>query len=48
MHSTWEKNTDLDALKETDPGLAIAASIPLHRLGMPEEVSNVVVMFVHS
>ncbi|EEU42927.1 uncharacterized protein NECHADRAFT_47806 [Fusarium vanettenii 77-13-4] len=41
---TWEKNTDLEALREEDPGLAIAASIPVHRLGVPEEVANVVTM----
>ncbi|KAF4983962.1 hypothetical protein FZEAL_754 [Fusarium zealandicum] len=41
---TWESNADLESLKEEDPGLAIAASIPVHRLGAPEEVSNVVVM----
>lgn len=27
-----------------DPGLAIAASVPVHRLGIPEEVGNVVSM----
>ncbi|KAF3403567.1 3-oxoacyl-[acyl-carrier-protein] reductase FabG [Penicillium rolfsii] len=41
---TWESNVDLDALKDEDPGLAIAASIPMHRLGEPEEVANIVVM----
>ncbi|RTE84508.1 hypothetical protein BHE90_000951 [Fusarium euwallaceae] len=41
---TWEKNADLEALREEDPGLAIAASIPVHRLGVPEEVANVVTM----
>lgn len=41
---TWTSNTDLEALKETDPGLAIAASIPVHRLGQPQEVANVAVM----
>ncbi|KAI8663111.1 hypothetical protein NCS56_01116700 [Fusarium sp. Ph1] len=40
----WEKNADLEALREEDPGLAIAASIPVHRLGVPEEVANVVTM----
>ncbi|KAF4433506.1 3-oxoacyl-[acyl-carrier-protein] reductase FabG [Colletotrichum fructicola Nara gc5] len=33
------------ALRATDPGLAIAASVPVHRLGAPEEVANVVTMF---
>ncbi|KAL2680368.1 hypothetical protein Neosp_007965 [[Neocosmospora] mangrovei] len=41
---TWEKNADLEALREEDPGLAIAANIPVHRLGVPEEVANVVTM----
>lgn len=41
---TWEKGTDLDALKAEDPGLGIAASVPVHRLGIPSEVSGVVVM----
>lgn len=27
-----------------DPGLAIAAGVPVHRLGLPEEVGNVVAM----
>ncbi|KAJ0272075.1 hypothetical protein COL940_010644 [Colletotrichum noveboracense] len=35
---------DLEALRATDPGLAIAASVPVHRLGAPEEVANVVTM----
>ncbi|TDZ21577.1 3-oxoacyl-[acyl-carrier-protein] reductase FabG [Colletotrichum orbiculare MAFF 240422] len=43
--TTWDSSDDLEALKATDPGLAIAASIPVHRLGGPEEVANVVVMF---
>ncbi|EON95808.1 putative 3-ketoacyl-acyl carrier protein [Phaeoacremonium minimum UCRPA7] len=42
---TWNSRDDLDELKIKDPGLAIAASIPVHRLGTPEEVANVVVMF---
>jgi 3-oxoacyl-[acyl-carrier protein] reductase len=46
--STWTSQTDLEALKETDPGLAIAASIPVHRLGAPEEVANVAIMFAKS
>ncbi|KAM3442840.1 hypothetical protein NHJ13734_002164 [Beauveria thailandica] len=39
---TWTKGTDIDALKEQDPGLGIAASVPVHRLGLPEEVASVV------
>ncbi|KAH6889413.1 short-chain dehydrogenase/reductase SDR [Thelonectria olida] len=42
--TTWQSNTDMEALKTTDPGLAIVGSIPLHRLGLPEEVANAVVM----
>ncbi|CAM1509623.1 Fc.00g033620.m01.CDS01 [Cosmosporella sp. VM-42] len=42
--STWRSDADMDALKTTDPGLAIVSSVPVHRLGIPEEVSNVVVM----
>ncbi|EPE05876.1 3-ketoacyl-acyl carrier protein [Ophiostoma piceae UAMH 11346] len=45
---TWKKTDDLDALKATDPGLAIAAGIPVHRLGSPQEVANVLLMFVKS
>ncbi|KAI8656487.1 hypothetical protein NCS56_01252900 [Fusarium sp. Ph1] len=41
---TWTSDTNLEALKATDPGLAIAASIPVHRLGQPDEVANVAVM----
>ncbi|KAM5341942.1 hypothetical protein ACJ41O_014973 [Fusarium nematophilum] len=41
---TWTSDTNLEALKATDPGLAIAASIPVHRLGQPNEVANVAVM----
>lgn len=41
---TWTKGTDIDALKEQDPGLGIAASVPIHRLGVPEEVASVVSM----
>ncbi|EFQ26069.1 short chain dehydrogenase [Colletotrichum graminicola] len=44
--TTWDSRDDLEALRTTDPGLAIAASVPVHRLGAPEEVSNVVTMFV--
>ncbi|KAF6844033.1 short chain dehydrogenase [Colletotrichum musicola] len=42
---TWDSRDDLEALRATDPGLAIAASVPVHRLGAPEEVANVVTMF---
>ncbi|KAL6354456.1 hypothetical protein LRP88_11791 [Fusarium phalaenopsidis] len=42
--TTWTSDTNLEALKATDPGLAIAASIPVHRLGQPDEVANVAVM----
>ncbi|CAK7243257.1 MAG: hypothetical protein STHCBS139747_004773 [Sporothrix thermara] len=46
--TSWTRTTDLVALKETDPGLAIAAGIPVHRLGSPTEVANALVMFVKS
>ncbi|KAM0438691.1 hypothetical protein ACHAPT_001447 [Fusarium lateritium] len=42
--TTWTSDTNLEALKASDPGLAIAASIPVHRLGQPDEVANVAVM----
>ncbi|KAM0449357.1 hypothetical protein ACHAPV_008813 [Trichoderma viride] len=42
---TWTSKDDMEAMKESDPGLAIASSVPIHRLGIPEEVANVVVMF---
>jgi 3-oxoacyl-[acyl-carrier protein] reductase len=42
--TTWTNKTDLEELKETDPGLAIAASVPVRRLGHPQEVANVAVM----
>ncbi|KAF4965012.1 hypothetical protein FSARC_7126 [Fusarium sarcochroum] len=41
---TWTSDTNLEELKTSDPGLAIAASIPVHRLGLPQEVANVAVM----
>ncbi|KAK0384626.1 hypothetical protein NLU13_8712 [Sarocladium strictum] len=43
---TWKKDANLQNLMTSDPGLAIAGSVPVHRLGAPEEVSNVVTMFV--
>ncbi|UKZ80205.1 putative secondary metabolism biosynthetic enzyme [Trichoderma virens FT-333] len=42
--STWTSKCDMEAKKESDPGLVIASSVPIHRLGVPEEVANVVVM----
>ncbi|KAF5025653.1 hypothetical protein F66182_2259 [Fusarium sp. NRRL 66182] len=41
---TWTSETNLEELKASDPGLAIAASVPVHRLGQPVEVANVAVM----
>ncbi|EFY84598.1 3-ketoacyl-acyl carrier protein reductase, putative [Metarhizium acridum CQMa 102] len=41
---TWVSGVNVEALKESDPGLAIASSVPVHRLGAPEEVANVVAM----
>ncbi|KAG6174005.1 hypothetical protein E4U51_003622 [Claviceps purpurea] len=45
LEQTWDSNTDLEALSRTDPGLSIAAGIPVRRLGTPCEVANVVLMF---
>ncbi|KAM0344520.1 hypothetical protein ACHAPU_007496 [Fusarium lateritium] len=42
--TTWTNKTDLEELKTTDPGLAIAASVPVRRLGHPTEVANIAVM----
>ncbi|KAH7165266.1 short chain dehydrogenase [Dactylonectria macrodidyma] len=42
--STWKSNTDMEALRTTDPGLAIVGSVPVHRLGLPEEVANAVLL----
>lgn len=41
---TWQSDDDLQQLRTTDPGLAIAASVPVHRLGTPQEVANIVSM----
>jgi 3-oxoacyl-[acyl-carrier protein] reductase len=43
---TWKKDCNLQSLMASDLGLAIAGSVPVHRLGAPEEVANVVTMFV--
>ncbi|KPM44932.1 hypothetical protein AK830_g1673 [Neonectria ditissima] len=42
--TSWESNTDMEALRAADPGLAIVSSIPVHRLGLPEEIATAVVM----
>ncbi|KFA69701.1 hypothetical protein S40285_08099 [Stachybotrys chlorohalonatus IBT 40285] len=42
--TTWQSNQNMEALKDSDPGLAVAASIPVRRLGQPEEVANVAIM----
>ncbi|KAJ3547646.1 hypothetical protein NM208_g1414 [Fusarium decemcellulare] len=39
---SWTKECDMEELRATDPGLAIAASVPVHRLGSPEEVCAVI------
>ncbi|KAK4086874.1 hypothetical protein PCL_05124 [Purpureocillium lilacinum] len=44
--TTWKSTDHVEELKASDPGLGIAASVPVHRLGVPEEVANVVSMFV--
>ncbi|KAH7145493.1 short chain dehydrogenase [Dactylonectria estremocensis] len=41
---TWKSNTDMEALRATDPGLAIVGSVPVHRLGLPDEVANAVLL----
>ena len=45
---TWTSDDNLEELKTSDPGLAIAASVPVHRLGLPQEVANVAIMWVAS
>ncbi|KND93880.1 Acetoacetyl-CoA reductase [Tolypocladium ophioglossoides CBS 100239] len=42
---TWKSADNIDELKAADPGLGIAAGVPVHRLGVPEEVASVVSMF---
>ncbi|GAO20104.1 uncharacterized protein UV8b_05160 [Ustilaginoidea virens] len=42
---TWDSDCDYQELMSSDPGLAVASTVPVHRLGTPEEVANVVVMF---
>ncbi|KHN97314.1 short-chain dehydrogenase [Metarhizium album ARSEF 1941] len=42
---SWASDASAEALRQSDPGLAIASGVPVHRLGSPEEVANVVVMF---
>ncbi|OAQ66214.1 short chain dehydrogenase [Pochonia chlamydosporia 170] len=42
---TWSSDCDVEALMWSDLGLAIASGVPVHRLGVPEEVGNVVAMF---
>lgn len=42
--SSWTSKTNMDELWQSDAGLAIAASVPVHRLGTPEEVANIVSM----
>ncbi|KAF5603725.1 hypothetical protein FPCIR_1164 [Fusarium pseudocircinatum] len=48
ISETWDKGCDLDELKKTDPGLAIAASIPVHRLGSPNEVCEAIIMLARN
>nr|RBQ83536.1 hypothetical protein FVER53263_03065 [Fusarium verticillioides] len=48
ISETWNKGCDLDELKKTDPGLAIAASIPVHRLGSPNEVCEAIIMLARN
>ncbi|RDA86556.1 hypothetical protein CP532_1926 [Ophiocordyceps camponoti-leonardi (nom. inval.)] len=46
--SSWEKTDDMEELRRRDAGLAIAASVPVRRLGAPEEVAGVVCMFART
>ncbi|KAF5719993.1 3-oxoacyl-reductase [Fusarium globosum] len=48
ISETWNKGCDLEELKKTDPGLAIAASIPVHRLGSPNEVCEAIIMLARN
>ncbi|KAF5540366.1 hypothetical protein FNAPI_10529 [Fusarium napiforme] len=48
ISETWDKGCDLEELKKTDPGLAIAASIPVHRLGSPNEVCEAIIMLARN
>ncbi|KAF5691668.1 3-oxoacyl-reductase [Fusarium denticulatum] len=48
ISETWDKGCDLEELKKTDPGLAIAASIPIHRLGSPNEVCEAIIMLARN
>lgn len=43
---SWSSSDDADELRESDPGLAIAAAVPVGRLGVTDEVANVVSMCV--
>ncbi|KAF5007605.1 hypothetical protein FDECE_6069 [Fusarium decemcellulare] len=45
---SWAKKCDMEELRVTDPGLAIAASIPVHRLGSPDEVCAVITMLARN
>ncbi|KAH8898573.1 short chain dehydrogenase [Thozetella sp. PMI_491] len=44
----WDDNESPEEIKKRDLGLGIAATVPIHRLGLPEEVSNAVLMFAKS
>uniref|UniRef100_A0A8H7KEX6 Ketoreductase (KR) domain-containing protein n=1 Tax=Bionectria ochroleuca TaxID=29856 RepID=A0A8H7KEX6_BIOOC len=43
---SWDRTAQsLDSLRNSDPGLAIASTIPVARLGTPDEVAQVTIMF---
>jgi len=45
VRSSWSPDQcDIETLRKEDPGLAIASSIPVARLGTPDEVANVVLL----
>ncbi|KAF4585473.1 short chain dehydrogenase [Ophiocordyceps camponoti-floridani] len=45
VSSSWKSDEDVDHLRQRDSGLAVAASVPLRRLGTTDEVAGVVCMF---
>ncbi|PFH54932.1 hypothetical protein XA68_11654 [Ophiocordyceps unilateralis] len=45
ISSSWKSTDDVQELRQRDAGLAIAATVPLRRLGRPDEVAGVVCMF---
>ncbi|KAF4454547.1 Nodulation G [Fusarium albosuccineum] len=46
--ANWTEACEMEELRATDPGLAIAASVPIHRLGSPGEVCAVISMLARN